>query len=175
MSTSRCTTCEKAKSAKAVVCPHCGAADTSLDPRDHEAAARKAQRAAGEKERAPLSGLEAGQLMEGAAPRRVFWADFFLPSPLRGAWLWVDLALIVLTLPLALGVFVSLVRAAGEPHRTVTVSGLFFENALIALLGGVIVLWLAGRAEQLTVVAPIIGVATLALAARAWLRAAGPR
>lgn len=176
--TTRCATCDKPKSAKAVVCPHCGATNALLDPRDHDAVQRKADRAkeaGGKGERSKLSSAEAGLLMETSAPERAFWADFFLPARYaRGVWLWIDLALIVLTLPLILGVVVSLFRPPGEPRRTVTVSGLFAENVLVALLGGASVLAIGWHAEQLAIVGPIVGVATLALAARVWIRVAKP-
>lgn len=172
-----CGECGRPKSPKAVVCPHCGARDATLDPRDPDLVARKsAASPPGEapprdKPRLQLSPEEAGALLGGEAPRESPFATLFLPSPrLRGYWPLVDLVLIVLTLPLALGLFASLFRPRHAHRRTFTYSGLLIENFLIAVLGGGVILAIGYQAELTAYTNPIVAVGIVALALRAFLR-----
>jgi hypothetical protein len=160
-----------------VVCPHCGARDASLDPRDPELIAQKTAKARAEipqagKPRKPVLHLtpeEAGALVGGEAPRESPFATLFLPSPrLRGVWPLVDLVLVVLTLPLAIGLFASLLRR--RHGRTFTYSGHLLENFLIAVLGGGVILAIGYQAELSHYTNPIVGVGIVGLALRAYLR-----
>ncbi len=166
-----CTQCGGPKSPKAVVCPRCGARDETIDPLDHDLVARKSAQSATGKPRVQLSSAEAGALLGGEAPTESPFATLFLPSPrLRGYWPLLDLVLIVLTIPLAVGLFFSLLRPRDEPRRTVTYTGLLFENFLIALLGGGIVAVIGYQLELAHYTNPAVAVGVVALALRAWMR-----
>lgn len=166
-----CAACGGPKSPKAVVCPHCGARDAALDPRDPELVARKAAGPTKGKPRVELSTEEARALIGGEPPRESPFATLFLPSPrLRGYWPLVDLVLIVLTLPLAIGLLVSLVRPRHAHRRTFSYSGLLLENFLIAVLGGGVILALGYQLELTAYTGPVVAVGVLALALRAYLR-----
>jgi len=176
-----CTQCGGPKSPKAVVCPRCGARDVAIDPVDHEVVLQKSaqdttsksttSKSATSKPRLQLSASEAGALLGGEARPESPFATLFLPSPrLRGYWPLVDLVLIVLTIPLAIGLFLSLLRPRHELRRTLTYTGLVFENFLIALLGGGIVAAIGYQVELTRYTNPAVAVGVVALALRAWMR-----
>jgi hypothetical protein len=156
----------------AVVCPHCGDAHPDRDermpvvrrePPPEPVAARK-KIAPGTVTREEAAALLAASGVPSRPP--AFWKDFFLPHPrLGGALVLVDLALIVLTLPLVAGIVVTL--ASGKSRKRIaTVSGTYVANMGIALLGGVVLLVVGWSVDRLDVVWPLVLVGTLALLAR---------
>ncbi len=162
---SPCPACAKPVSDVAAKCPHCGGVIASRDPRvPRDVAAKKPLVVDADEARALLAvaGVERRE-------RPSFWRDFLMPHDrlFGAAWL-LDAALIVATLPLVVGIVATLfTRRAGEP-RVATVTGFFTENALVAVLGGVVVL--ASAWGALDVALPIVIGAWVAFAIRVGLR-----
>lgn len=160
-----CPKCGKPMSITVVRCPHCGAIEPDRDPRVPTAVA--------DREPAKLSPAEAAVLLETGSEPHSFARDFFLPSANLHGWRSaLDVLLLLLSLPLALGVAITLVPTLRRHRRPVT-TGHIAENVIVALLGGVMVLIFAWRGHQLEAALPTVGFAALALAGRVALRIKG--
>jgi hypothetical protein len=155
--TERCAECAKAKSAEAAVCPHCGF---------NRSAPGTSQR----RDRLEVSMDEAAALLAVNAPPQIGEESFarrFFTARGEGGWFWVDLALMVLTLPLVVGVGI-LILATWPMRRRV--QWRYIESTLVGAFGGVGVL-LAGWELSLTTEAFwVTCVAWSALAGRVFLR-----
>lgn len=161
-----CPHCGKKRSPIAVVCPHCGEADASRDP-------RQPTRKPGSSTR-PSSTSSDASILQSRAAHVGLWNGFFLPSPhLSGLPLAIDLALIVLTLPLVLGVaLVWISRRLPHWRRPWLDTGnAWGHSVLVSFLGGLVIAAIGEASGELTAAMGVVGVAWGALLARVWLRA----
>jgi len=164
-----CSTCGKPKSQTAVVCPHCGAIDANLDPREQGPKLPPGRRLH------DLSKAEAAALVGGVGTSRAGWREFFLPAAaLRGPLVVLDVVLLVLALPLLLGVGLSLMRRRPGTQLD-TPRSTYVEHVILGVLAAVVILVLAGQADLFDEAAPAVAVSVAALLARVGLRAWGQR
>lgn len=148
-----------------MVCPHCGAIDANLDPRQHGPAERKGRVLT------ELSPAEASALIGGVKADPPAWRAFLLPTiTLRGPAVILDVVLILLTLPLLLGVFASLARRRLGWGRTLSLGASYVEGVLVALLAGGVILAIAAQAGLFAEAAPLVAVSIAALLGRVALR-----
>ncbi len=160
-----CASCSKPKSETAVVCPHCGAIDANLDPRQHGPAERKGRVLT------ELSAAEAVALVGGVKADPPAWRAFLLPAiTLRGPAVLLDVVLIVLTLPLLLGAFLTLARRRLGWGRTLSLGASYVEGVLVALVAGGVILAVAAQAGFFAQAAPLVAVSLAALLGRVALR-----
>jgi len=171
---SPCPACSRPMSDTAVHCPHCGEA---CPGRDVRAASVTLERDRPK----PVGGLskeEAAALLAagGAGDRPAsFWGDFLRPDlRLPTALFFLDLVLVVVTLPLLAGILATLFMGRSR-DRKATYSGNWLEKLAIGALGGGVVLASCMFYDWFSTAAVVVVAAWGALAGRATLRARADR